>query len=88
MCSVCSAGDSYCCLIRAGDGPNKGMGDERAQTEFHYVAQQLASVVESGNYPVAVFRSARTNDVDGLIGADVFQRFIVSIDFPQAVLSV
>ena len=78
-------------LLQAGDESSeaKGIGDEGAQTEFHYVAQQLrVGDVEFGNYPVSVFRSARTDDVDGLIGADVFQRFMVSIDFPRGVLSL
>ena len=35
------------------------------------------------NFPVSVFRSAQSQDYDGLIGADVFQRFIVGIDFPN-----
>jgi hypothetical protein len=35
------------------------------------------------DYPISVFRSAKSSDFDGLIGADVFKRFIVTIDFPE-----
>lgn len=41
-----------------------------------------------GNYPVSVFRSAKTQDFDGLIGADVFQRFLISIDFLKMELTL
>ena len=67
----------------------KGIGDERSQDSLQY----LASAVQIGdltfeNYPVAVFRSATTQDFDGLIGADVFQRFLVGIDFAKTELTL
>ncbi len=67
----------------------KGIGDERSQDSLEY----LTPVVQIGdvtfeNYPVAVFRSAKTQDFDGLIGADVFQRFLVGIDFVKTELTL
>ena len=40
------------------------------------------------DYQVSVFRSAQSPDYDGLIGADVFQRFIVGIDFVDMELTL
>ena len=67
----------------------KGVGDQRGQ-DLH---QYLAPVVQIGdttfaNYPVSVFRSAKSQDYDGLIGADVFQRFLVGIDFVNMELTL
>jgi tetratricopeptide (TPR) repeat protein len=67
----------------------KGIGDGNASPALTY----LASVVRAGDvvfddYPVAVFRSAQSADFDGLIGADVFARFLVKIDFLQMELSL
>ena len=60
----------------------KGIGDERGQDTLEYLASEVGiGDVTFANYPVTVFRSAKTSDFDGLIGADVFQRFIVGIDF-------
>jgi hypothetical protein len=70
-------------------GEAKGIGDERSQDSLEY----LAPVIEIGdvtfaNYPVSVFRSAQTQDFDGLIGADVFRRFLVGIDFVNVELTL
>jgi predicted aspartyl protease/thioredoxin-like negative regulator of GroEL len=67
----------------------KGIGDERGQDTLEY----LASAIQIGDvtfdsYPVSVFRSAKTQDFDGLIGADVFQRFLVGIDFVKMELTL
>jgi hypothetical protein len=35
------------------------------------------------DHPVRVFRAAKDSDIEGLIGADVFQRFMVNLDFPR-----
>ena len=62
----------------------KGIGDEQAQASYRYMASELQiGSVTFSNYPVAVFRSAKSADFDGLIGADVFRKFIVTIDFPR-----
>ncbi len=61
-----------------------GIGDEGAQASHRYMASELrAGEVVFADYPVSVFRSAKTPNVDGIIGADVFARFIVTIDFPN-----
>jgi Flp pilus assembly protein TadD len=67
----------------------KGIGDERSQDSLEYLAPlvQIGDVTFE-NYPVAVFRSATTQDFDGLIGADVFQRFLVGIDFEKTELTL
>jgi hypothetical protein len=62
----------------------KGIGDERAQSSYRYLASELQiGDISWSNYPVSVFRSAKSADFDGLIGADVFQAFLVTIDFPK-----
>jgi hypothetical protein len=67
----------------------KGIGDERGQDSLEYLASTLqVGDVRFENYPVSVFRSAKTQDFDGLIGADVFQRFLVGIDFVKMELAL
>lgn len=62
----------------------KGFGDDRAQEEYNYVASEVRiGEIQFADYPVSVFRSAKSPDYDGLIGADVFRRFLVTIDFPR-----
>ncbi len=62
----------------------KGIGDERSQDTLEYLASEVRiGDVSFANVPVTVFRSAKSSDFDGLIGADVFQRFIVGIDFVE-----
>jgi tetratricopeptide (TPR) repeat protein len=61
----------------------KGIGDEKPQDSLSY----LASEVRIGNvvlcdYPISVFSAARNSDFDGVIGVDVFQGFLVTLDFP------
>jgi len=61
-----------------------GAGDEKAPESFHYVAGSVSmGGLSFTNFPVSVFRTAQTTDYDGLIGADVFRRFLVTIDFPR-----
>jgi Flp pilus assembly protein TadD/predicted aspartyl protease len=62
----------------------KGIGDQKPNESRRYLASEvrIGSVV-FGEHPVSVFRSAKDSDIDGLIGADVFQRFVVAIDFPH-----
>jgi tetratricopeptide (TPR) repeat protein len=61
----------------------KGIGDKPTESGFEYVASdvQIGNVVFA-DYPVSVFRAAQDADIDGLIGADVFKRFLVGIDIP------
>jgi thioredoxin-like negative regulator of GroEL/predicted aspartyl protease len=67
----------------------KGVGDERGQDVLQYLAPavQIGDVTFE-NYPVAVFRSAKSGDYDGLIGTDVFARFLVGIDFVKTELTL
>jgi thioredoxin-like negative regulator of GroEL len=62
----------------------RGLGDNPAQAATRYLASEirLGDLVFS-DFPVSVFASAQSAGYDGIIGADVFQRFIVSIDFPR-----
>jgi hypothetical protein len=53
----------------------------------------IASSLEIGdlafnNVIVSAFRSAKDSDIDGLIGVDVFSRFLVTIDFQRAELTL
>ncbi len=62
----------------------KGIGDQQAPTTFAYIATELRiGGVTFADYPVSAFRSAKSPDYDGLIGADVFRQFIVTLDFPN-----
>jgi tetratricopeptide (TPR) repeat protein len=67
----------------------KGIGDKKAQPAHRYTATEVRiGDVVFADYPISVFRSAKSSDFDGLIGADVFKRFIVTIDFPTIELSL
>jgi len=67
----------------------KGIGDERSQDSLRYIASAVQiGGVTFADYPVSVFRSAQNADFDGLIGADVLQRFIVGIDFVDVELTL
>jgi tetratricopeptide (TPR) repeat protein len=67
----------------------KGIGDKAPQNNLSFLASEVRiGDVVFGNNPVSAFRSAKDSDVDGLIGTDVFQRFLVSIDFPGRELSL
>ena len=67
----------------------KGIGDARSQDTSRYLASKIEiGDVTFADYQVSVFRSAQSPDYDGLIGADVFQRFIVGIDFVDMELTL
>jgi tetratricopeptide (TPR) repeat protein len=67
----------------------KGIGDAQASSAISYLASEVrVGDVVFADYPVAVFRNAQSADFDGLIGADVFARFLVKIDFPQMEMSL
>jgi tetratricopeptide (TPR) repeat protein len=67
----------------------KGIGDGAAQSSLRFIAQDLRiGDVAFADYPLSAFQSAKSADVDGLIGADVFRRFIVKIDFNRLVMSL
>src|SRR5208282_3104870 len=61
----------------------KGIGDKQAEPSHLHIAPEVRiGDVVFADYPISAFRSAKSSDFDGLIGADVFQRFLISIDFP------
>jgi len=67
----------------------KGIGDQRGEDSLQYLASQVKiGDVVFENYPVSVFRSAKSSDFEGLIGADVFARFLVGIDFVKNELAL
>lgn len=67
----------------------KGIGDKKPSSAISYLASEVrAGDVVFTDYPVSVFRNAQSADFDGLIGADVFARFLVKIDFPKMELSL
>ncbi|HEX5228200.1 MAG TPA: aspartyl protease family protein [Bryobacteraceae bacterium] len=67
----------------------KGIGDDRGQESREYLASSLQiGDVTFENYPVAIFRSAKSEDYAGLIGADVFARFLVGIDFVKSEMTL
>jgi tetratricopeptide (TPR) repeat protein len=62
----------------------KGIGNKKPQDSFSYLASEVRiGPVVFADHPVSVFRAAKDSDIEGLIGADVFQRFIVNLDFPR-----
>lgn len=67
----------------------KGIGDGEAQASLAYIAEDLRiGGIAFADYPVSAFQSARSSDFDGIIGANVFRRFIVKIDFNRLVMSL
>jgi hypothetical protein len=60
----------------------RGIGDSKPVSGYTYLADEIRiGKVVFEHYPIEAFRWAKDSDVDGLIGADVFERFIVAIDF-------
>ena len=60
----------------------QGIGDKEPDDSLGYLASEIrVGDVILADHPVAVFRSAKDSDVHGLIGADVFQKFIITLDF-------
>lgn len=64
-----------------------GIGDQKPRDSLIYLAASVdIGDVRFTDFPVEAFRAARTDDYDGLIGADVFKKFQVSIDFHKSEL--
>ena len=60
----------------------RGIGSQKPLDAFAYLAAELAiGDLQFADFPVETFRSAKSADYDGLIGADVFQHFLVSVAF-------
>jgi tetratricopeptide (TPR) repeat protein len=67
----------------------KGIGDKKPEDSFTYLAPEIRiGPLVFADHPVSVFRTAKDSDIDGLIGSDVFQKFVVSLDFPGLQLAL
>jgi hypothetical protein len=67
----------------------RGIGDDKAMQSFRYVAKEIAvGDLTLADFPVSVFRGAQSPDFDGLIGSDVFSKFLVTADFPRLRLTL
>jgi hypothetical protein len=67
----------------------RGLGSQKPQEAFDYLAGEVTiGDLQFADFPVDAFRTAKTSDYDGLIGADVFERFLVSIDFKDMRLTL
>jgi tetratricopeptide (TPR) repeat protein len=67
----------------------KDAGDQKVYPLIRYLAGKVrAGDIVFEDYPIAAFQSARRTDWDGVIGADVFQRFLVKIDFAELAMSL
>ncbi len=74
-------------LLTSETGETRGIGDGKTLDEIRFLASSLEiGDLSFSNYVVSAFRSATDSDIDGLIGADVFQRFLVTINFPRSEL--
>lgn len=66
-----------------------GIGDRGARRAFVGVADSIKiGELEFQNCPITVQESFSVAGEDGLIGADVFERFLVDIDFPHEKLKL
>jgi hypothetical protein len=67
----------------------RGLGSQKPQEAFEYLTGDVAfGDLQFADFSGGAFRSAKTSDYDGLIGADVFERFLVSIDFKDMRLTL
>jgi hypothetical protein len=54
-----------------------GIGSQKPPEAFGYLAGEVTiGDLQFADFPVATFRGAKTSGYDGIIGADVFQRFL------------
>jgi Flp pilus assembly protein TadD/predicted aspartyl protease len=62
----------------------KGIGDGKVQEIQLYLAAEVrAGDIALANCPISVFQRAKTPNYDGIIGTDVFQHFVVTVDFDR-----
>jgi len=67
--------------------PLKGIGDTTHPRSFRYLAQSVQiGDLRFTNFPVDVSDSKRIADQEGVIGSDVFEQFLVTLDFPKHTL--
>jgi tetratricopeptide (TPR) repeat protein len=61
-----------------------GIGDRKPQESFAYLAAAVCiGDLRLADFPVEAFKAAKSDEYDGLIGADVFDPFQVGIDFQK-----
>lgn len=66
-----------------------GIGDKTPDSTYGYLASEVRfGSVTFSNYPVGVFKSAKTANFDGLAGLDIFQQFLVTADFTDSMLTL
>ena len=73
-------------LTRLADvaGEATGFGTMKPLSIAAYMAKEVrVGDVTFADCPVQAFAAAQSVDYDGVIGADVFERFLVKIDFPK-----
>ncbi len=69
--------------------PVKGIGDKAVYPSLSYLATELRiGEVAFADCSVDVFPTARSSDFDGIIGADVFSDFVITMDFPRLEVSL
>jgi predicted aspartyl protease len=76
-------------LPKVSDMKFYGIGDEGDRTGYTAFAEKVKiGDVEFTNCPVVVSEKKFLTDEDGLIGTDVFSRFLVSLDFQRMVVKL
>jgi tetratricopeptide (TPR) repeat protein len=66
-----------------------GLGDDAPKDAYDYLASEVSiGDVVFADHNVSALRTAKSDYYDGLIGADVFQRFLVTIDFAQMAVTL
>jgi hypothetical protein len=74
-------------ILGAESDEARGIGDDRPLDLYRYLTSEARiGDVTFADFPVSVFRSAKSPNHDGLIGADVFRRFLIEIDFTRSQL--
>jgi len=76
-------------LTRIADLPVAGIGDKGDRSGYIAWANSIRiGELEFQNCPVRVLEKGSVADEDGLIGADVFDDFLVDMDFPKETLKL
>ena len=75
--------------LEEGGRESYGLGDEKPRDAFSYLAAEVsAGDMAWSNYPVHIIDTAKDSDRDGIIGGDVFSRFLVELDFPRMTMGL
>ncbi len=71
-------------LVTGVKGEATGFGNAKPLPVAAYLAKEVrVGEVTFADYPVHAYAGIESVDYDGVIGADVFERFLVKIDFPK-----